>query len=675
MNKNFVTKGKSIKFKILTIPLTIIFLVIVLISGLSIVEVKSKLMEQMKTDGTNIAKQISGEMGKNSVSMDLLNDSIETRIKTLGVFIGANSDKINNDYLIQLSKQFEVDEINIIDPSGKIIYSNLSSSVGSVFDSKHVSYAVLTGEKPVLMENLRKSRENNNYYKYGYVRKPDGGMVQVGILANTVQKLSTNLEAQTLMKQLVSENKGIVYSQFIDKNLKVTAHSEKDKIGKIVDDDGSKAAAVNGKIHTSTYKYKGKAEVYDIVVPVYKNGTHIGAVDVALSTENVHKTINGIMAMTIIVSIIAFGILSIIMLAVARKIIKSLNNLVEVSEKVANGEFNSEIEILSSDEIGVLGKSFKSMSDSLKTTIGNLKDEASRVSSMSLNLNNNADEMSSSANEVTNAVQDVAEGATRQANDLMDVVQNLSTLSEELQNIYTKIDSVKESSNETEEKAMIGKSQIEILLKSIENVKESFDIVSEKINNLNSSVSQVGNITDVINEISEQTNLLALNAAIEAARAGEAGKGFAVVAEEVRSLAEQSQESTGEIQKLIQSISSETSNVINTSDQVKNLLGKQEDTVNTAVSSFKDMLNASAKISPLVQDTYNSIEKTMKSKETIMDKVESVTAVSEETSASSEEISASSEELLANIESVSKFVSELNEVAQKLNFETNKFKI
>ncbi len=675
MEKKEKLKGKSIKFKILSIPIVIIFSVIALVSAVAIVQTRMNLIQQMKTDGLNLGNLISNEMEKNSSAMDALNESIEVRIKTLGGFIGANSDKITNEYLVQLAKQFEVDEINVTDASGKTIYANLPSSLGSVFDSKHISYAVLKGEKSDLMEAMRKSRENDNYYKYGYVRKADGGIVQIGILSNKIQKLSSSLEIQNLIQNIVSKDKSIVYALFIDKNLKVAAHSEKEEIGKVLDDEGSKTAAVDGKPYSSVYAYKGKTDVYDVTVPVYKNGTHIGAIGIGISMDNLYKTIYKMIGITIIIAIIFFAIASIIMLAVAKNIINPLKRLVMVSEKVGQGEFNNEIEVSSNDEIGVLAKSFKYMSESLRKTIGTIKDEANKVSDMSLNLDHNAEQMTLAANEVANAVQDVTKGASEQANDLVDISNNMSNLDDELKNIYNKVSYVKESSQETEEKANVGKSEIDILLKSIENVKKSFETVSEKVSNLNSSVSQVGSITGVINGISEQTNLLALNAAIEAARAGEAGKGFAVVAEEVRTLAEQAQQSTGQIQKLIQSISNETSDVMVTSEQVRNFIGTQEKNVNNTINSFENMLYAVAKISPLIEDTYISLKNTMESKDVILNKVETVTAISQETSAYSEEISASSEEVLASTENVSRFAGELNDVSQQLNLEIKKFKI
>lgn len=675
MKRRNSMKEKSIKFKILTVPLAIIFLGAAFISGIAIKIAQSKIMDQLKGDGVNLANIVGKQVGNNTISLGTLNESIETRIRTLGKFIVGNEDKVNNDYLVQLANQFEVDEINVTDSSGKIIYSNLQSSIGSAFDSKHISYPVLKGEKTEFMENIRKSRENDNYYKYGYVRKNDGGMVQIGILANKVQKLSANIEVQKLVEDMIKDNSSIVYALFIDKNLKATAHSEKDRVGITLSDTGSKTAAVEGKIYSSIYLYKDKIKVYDIIVPVYSNGAHIGAIDIGFSLKNVVKTVYDIIIYILIIAVLAIAISSFILIKISKSIVNPLESLVKVSKKISSGEFDNEIIVRSNDEIGILASSFKQMEESLKGTISIIKQETSRVSYMASNLNSNAEQMNASVDQVAHAVQDVTMGATEQANDLMEVVNEMSSLAGELENIENKLNRVKESSDTTGSKAIVGKNQIDILLKSIEDIKNSFGTVSDKVNSLNSSVSQVGNITGVINDISQQTDLLALNAAIEAARAGEAGKGFAVVAEEVRKLAEQSKISTEQIQKLIYSISNETANVITTADEVKGLVEEQVNTVQTTISAFNDMIDAISNISPLVDDTCTSLENTIKSKDVVLTKVEGVTSIAQETSAASEEISASSEEMLASTEDISKLASDLSEVVKQLNEETDKFKI
>lgn len=666
-------KKSSIKFKILAIPLISIFISITIVTINCIMTVKNSLINQMQTDGMNLAKQIQSQIEINNKSMESINQSISDKIRTTGSFILNNSDKVNNEYLTSLAKEFEIDEINYTDTNGKIIYSNLPTSIGSAFDSNHISYSVLKGDKNFFVENIRKSKETNDYYKYGYVSKPGVGMVQIGVIANKVQSLSKSIEIQTLVEKL-TEDKSIVYAVFIDTNLTQIANSNNSKIGEKVDDIGSKTAAVDGKPYSSTYVHEG-IDVYDVLIPVHDGDKLLGAIDIGLSMETVKNTIDNVLIVIIAISLVMFLIATFILLKVSKGITNPLNKLVFAAGKIAQGDLRHSVEINSNDEIGILYESFDTMTNYLKGTMKTIKESSFEVRDMSSSLSLNSKQMTITTGDVTNSIQGVSEGTSHQANDLVEISNNILKLSDELDNIDNKINGVKESSSLTEEKAIAGKQQIDILLKSIEEVKFSFHEQAIKINNLNESVSKVGNITNVINGISEQTNLLALNAAIEAARAGEAGKGFAVVSEEVRKLAEQSKESTEEIQRLVESISSETKVVLDNSNNVTNLVDKQSSTAKTTREAFNEMLNSLSNIEPYVAETNKSLKTTMKSKNLIIETMDNITAVSQETSASAEEIAASSEEMLANSEEVSTFAMKLEEISKKLNEEINKFEI
>ncbi|PJI07786.1 MULTISPECIES: methyl-accepting chemotaxis protein [Clostridium] len=666
-------QSTSIKMKILVIPMILMFISIAIIASVSIVIAKNSVMSQMESDGVNLANRISKDVENNSTATDNLNKSIEDRIRTLANFIIANKAGVNNDYLRNLAKQFEVDEINVSDPTGKVTASNIDSNMASPFTSQNASYAILEGKTDQVMEAIRKSTDNGNYYKYGAVKDPSGGFVQVGIVANKVQKLTDSMKVQTLINEL-TKAKSIEYALYVNKDLKVLADSDKKEIGTTLKDNSTVTAVKNKKTYCSKYKYNGR-DVYDIMVPVYSNGNFVGSVDVGISMQNMYKTVYKTMFIIIIVAIILFILLGLLLLKISKGITDPLNELVDVSKKIADGELDNDIDIDTEDEIGVLATAFKNMSEHLKDTIRNIKNGTENVNSMSSELSSNSDDMKNAADGVAKAIQEVAEGATEQSNDLINISSTVSKLAKELDDMHESLLKVNESSSFTETKTKEGQEKIGALLESINEVKNLFDVVVNKIQTLDSSVSKVGEITQAIDEISEQTNLLALNAAVEAARAGEAGKGFSVVAEEVGKLAEQSKESTEEINKLIGNITVETKNVIMTSSNVKKAFSDQSDIIENTKQSYEDMLSAIRNIAPLIKNSYGSVEIIMKSKDDILNKVDSLTAVSEETSATSEEISASSEELYASSENVSSFADKLNKVAKGLDDSVNKFKL
>ncbi|MGB9860268.1 MAG: methyl-accepting chemotaxis protein, partial [Moorellaceae bacterium] len=166
-----------------------------------------------------------------------------------------------------------------------------------------------------------------------------------------------------------------------------------------------------------------------------------------------------------------------------------------------------------------------------------------------------------------------------------------------------------------------------------------------------------------------------LNAAIEAARAGEAGRGFAVVADEVRKLAEQSRASSDKIRDLLNNITSETGEVVNTSQEVTRQVAGQLENVEHTIKAFDDILESIAAIAPMIQATYREVDSTVKAKDVVLERVQSVSAVSEETSASAQEISASAEELSASTQEIAANAQQILGVAKRLEEQVERCKV
>lgn len=377
----------------------------------------------------------------------------------------------------------------------------------------------------------------------------------------------------------------------------------------------------------------------------------------------------------VIIGLAVLIIAPILSLLISKRLSMYIVHIDNEMGKIAEGDFSITLQERGKDELSNMARKLNSILDVLRDSIRGVKDTSIEIGHMSSLMASTSRQMTDSINEVTASIQDVAKGASNQAQDLCDVVDLSNGFSSQIDAIFDKLSEVSASSNQAEGKANYGRQQLNTLLESINQVNDYFEIVKNKVNNLVKTVSSIGNITDVINEISRQTNLLALNAAIEAARAGEAGRGFAVVADEVRNLAEESTKSSDEIMSLVQMINKETKDVLSTTDEMKGLLENQVGTVGNTLDSFENIIKSITDITPLIAETHESLQQTKDSKDTILNRVESVSAVSEEVSAASQQISASSEQMLASAEEVSELALNLDGVAEKLVERVERFKL
>ena len=203
--------------------------------------------------------------------------------------------------------------------------------------------------------------------------------------------------------------------------------------------------------------------------------------------------------------------------------------------------------------------------------------------------------------------------------------------------------------------------------------KEAIQIIYEQTNTTNASVLKIKDATDIISDIAEETNLLSLNASIEAARAGEQGRGFAVVASQIQKLAEQSNESARQIAEIIGLLISDSEKTVETMEDVKNVIEKQNENVMHTEKAFRDVKQGIYQSIESVRSIAVKTEQLDEARVRVVDVVQNLRAIAEENAASTQETSASVEEVGAIMETINDNAKQLHTIADELNCSVKKF--
>jgi methyl-accepting chemotaxis protein len=431
----------------------------------------------------------------------------------------------------------------------------------------------------------------------------------------------------------------------------------------------------------------GKSEVTDIFEdpfgtwrtvfsPIKQDGQVIAVIGIDYSADYINQLSNQARNQQMLITVIGLIIVAFVIYSVINTILKPLKSIVNVSNRIAEGDLSShQHSYNSNDEIGQLNTAIVKMQNNLRSLILSIQESSEHVASSSQQLTASSQETETYSVKVNHDMTEVAEKTLITSKITDETVIVLEETSIGIQRIAESTSSASEESEQMALSAQNGYETLNRLQNQMHNITDSVTRVADVIHVLNSQIGEINEMTNLITDVAEQTNLLSLNASIEAARAGEHGRGFAVVAAEIRKLAESTGRSAKTITEHLSSITQST-----TQSQLIAQEGQQEvhkglELMKEAGQSFNQILDSTKNVSMQMQEISASSQQISASSEEITASVTELRTASGEIAQKSDQVSYASGQQLQFIQEVAKATESLSLTSQSLQELIQRFKV
>lgn len=385
-------------------------------------------------------------------------------------------------------------------------------------------------------------------------------------------------------------------------------------------------------------------------IEIAKNDEIIAIYDIVFTTKGVDSVISGQAnsSLFMVITLLTFVMIAIYFIT-NWLVLGPISHVSERMLKIAEGggDLSTRLNTQRKDEIGQLALNFNAVLDQIGDIIKNVVVVTDTVS-------RNVEVM-------TSATENTASSTNKQLSEFEQIAAALNQLSASADEVAGSAGQTASRTKEASDAAEAGTRVMASSRDTIDRLTGQIEATANKILILKDNSENIGSVMEVIRSIAEQTNLLALNAAIEAARAGEQGRGFAVVADEVRSLAQKTQNSTEEINNII--------------TQLQKAADEAHSSMNVSISSVKETIDTSNQVETTLGSIHANVSTINEMNHQIATAAQEQSAVANEVSKIVSAIYSLSEQVAENANIVSQNTHDLHDASQELQTQMHNFKI
>lgn len=510
-----------------------------------------------------------------------------------------------------------------------------------------------------------------------------GESLERELLAQGYDAVMTTEELERHLGGVKVKGMNSSYAYLVSADSIMMYHPTPEKIGQLVENE-----AVKQLVQEISQGHRAET---DVIIYDFKGVTKYASFYIAndmsfivVVTADESEILQAVTSLTInscIGGLIVLFLCNIVGFIVALKLVKPIEGTTQEAIRLAELDFtkmDTKKSILNrdrKDETGVMKRAISILQQELAHVAGNINEQCNKLHAAADSMARSVDETLNTVEQVEKAVTEIADGATSQAQETQTATEQIIIMGNMIEATDAGVEELRANARKMRSAGEQATEIIGALNEVNQQTKDAIDVIAKQTDVTNESALKIKTAVDIITDIAEETNLLSLNASIEAARAGEQGRGFAVVAGQIQKLAEQSNESAQQITGIIELLIQETQRSVQTMDDVKLVIEKQDENVSQTAKAFGDVKDGITQSIEDIRAIARKVKELDEARVKVVDVVQNLTAIAEENAASAEETSASATEMGAIMDNIDSNARELNEVADMLYDSISKFKL